>query len=54
VVGAVKRDPLVPLGDGHTPLDPDDVAGLRLSYISTRGELNEAEQANIAAALATR
>jgi fido (protein-threonine AMPylation protein) len=38
--------PLLPLGHGHTPLD-DDRQGLKLSYITTRGELNEAEQENI-------
>ena len=40
-------DPLVPVGDGHTELTDDDRQGLLLSYISTRGELNEAEQRNI-------
>ena len=40
-------DPLLPSGDGHTPLGEDDLEGLKLSYITTRGELNEAEQANI-------
>jgi Fic-DOC domain mobile mystery protein B len=40
-------DPLLPLGDGHTPLDDDDRQGLKLSYITTRSELNEAEQENI-------
>jgi Fic-DOC domain mobile mystery protein B len=43
----VPSDPLLPLGDGHTPLGDDDRHGLKLSYITTRGELNEAEQANI-------
>jgi len=33
--------------DGATPLDPDEMAGLRLQHISTRGELNQLEQANI-------
>ncbi len=32
---------------GATPLDPNEIAGLRLSYISTQSELNAAEQANI-------
>lgn len=32
---------------GATPLDADDVSGLIPSHISTQGELNEAEQANI-------
>lgn len=40
-------DPLGPLGDGHTPLGDDDRQGLKLSYVTTRGELNEAEQQNI-------
>jgi Fic-DOC domain mobile mystery protein B len=40
-------DPLLPLGDGHTPLDGDDREGLKLTYITTRSELNEAEQENI-------
>lgn len=37
--------------DGATPLTPDERAGLRLRHIATRGELNEAEQANILAAI---
>ena len=40
-------DPLLPLGGGHTPLDGDDREGLKLTYITTRSELNEAEQENI-------
>ncbi len=44
-------DRLVPSGDGHTPLSDDDLAGLIPSYISTRSELHEAEQRNIAVAL---
>lgn len=32
---------------GATPLDPDEIGGLIPSHISTQGELNEAEQANI-------
>lgn len=32
---------------GATPLNPNEIAGLRLSYISTQGELNAAEQDNI-------
>jgi Fic-DOC domain mobile mystery protein B len=40
-------DPLLEQGDGHTPLDPDDYDGLIPTYITTRGELNEAEQRNI-------
>ena len=41
-----RGDPLLPAGDGHTPLGDDDRQGLRLSYVTTRGELNEAEQEN--------
>ena len=33
--------------DGATPLDPDEMEGLRFSHISTRGELDQLEQANI-------
>lgn len=44
-------DPLVPRGAGHTALSPDDRDGLLPSYIATRGELNDAEQRNIAEAL---
>lgn len=32
---------------GATPLNPDEVAGLKLTYISTQRELNAAEQDNI-------
>ena len=48
------RDPLLPAEDGHTPLDEDDLVGLKLSYITTRGELNEAEQENILRAMTER
>lgn len=44
-------DPLVPLGDGHTELPHDDRHSLIPTHISTRGELNEAEQRNISTAL---
>lgn len=44
-------DGLAPDGEGQTPLDADDLDGLIPTYITTRGELNSAEQANIAAAL---
>lgn len=33
--------------DGATPLDPDELAGIRFKHITTRGELDELEQANI-------
>ncbi len=32
---------------GATPLDPDEMEGLRYRHITTRGELDELEQANI-------
>lgn len=47
-------DPLLPLGVGHTELGPDEQVGLRLTYITSRGELNDAEQRSIAAALLRR
>lgn len=37
--------------DGQTLLDPDDRVGLRQTWISTRADLNVAEQANILRAL---
>lgn len=37
--------------DGATPLDPDDAAGLRPTWIATRADLNAAEQENIARAV---
>jgi len=33
--------------DGATPLDRDELEGLRFRHITTRGELDELEQANI-------
>ncbi len=33
--------------EGATPLDPDEMEGLRFKHISTRGELDQLEQANI-------
>lgn len=33
--------------EGATPLDPDEVAGLKFKHITTRGELDELEQSNI-------
>lgn len=40
-------DPLDPQDDGNTGLTPEEREGLVPSYITTRAELNEAEQANI-------
>ncbi len=37
--------------DGATPLGPQELAGLKPTWISDRRELNEAEQANILAGL---
>lgn len=34
-------------GDGQTPLDPDEQIGLKPSWVATRGDLNDAEAANI-------
>lgn len=47
-------DPFASADDGHTPLDVDDRQGLIPTYISIRGELFDAEQRNIAAALRRR
>ena len=33
--------------DGATPLDPDELAGLKFKHVSTRSQLDELEQANI-------
>lgn len=38
--------------DGATPLDPDERKGLKFKHITTRGELDELEQANIEQGLA--
>ena len=37
---------------GATPIDPDEAVGLRLTHITTQGELNRWEQENIVEALA--
>lgn len=42
-------DPLVPVGDGHTEVTAEERAELIPTWISTRGELYAAEEANIAA-----
>ena len=39
--------PLASAKAGATPLDLDEIAGLRLKGIATQGQLNAAEQANI-------
>lgn len=33
--------------DGSTPLDPDEMSGLLFKHVTTRGELDQLEQANI-------
>src|SRR5262245_60373790 len=38
---------LVGGGEGQTPLDPDEGAGLIPSWVATRGDLDRAEQENI-------
>lgn len=38
--------------EGATPLDPDEAQGLKLRHVTTRGELDELEQANIEQGLA--
>lgn len=40
-------NPLLPLGDGHTEISDEDRHGLIPTYISTRGELWDAEEAAI-------
>lgn len=37
--------------DGATPLDPDEMAGLKFKHITTRGQLDHLEQANIESGL---
>ena len=37
--------------EGATPLDPDELEGLKLKHVTTRGELNELEQVNIQSGL---
>jgi Fic-DOC domain mobile mystery protein B len=41
------NDPFLPVDDGQTPLTPEELERLIPSYITLRGELNEAEQINI-------
>lgn len=37
--------------EGATPLDPDEMEGLKFKHITTRGELDELEQVNIQSGL---
>jgi Fic-DOC domain mobile mystery protein B len=41
------NDPLVEQNDAATPITPEERAGLKPAYITTRAELNEAEEANV-------
>jgi Fic-DOC domain mobile mystery protein B len=43
-------DHLVGHGDGQTPLDADEAAGLIPSWVATRGDLDRVEQENVATA----
>ena len=36
---------------GSTPLDPEEKTGLKFKHVTTRGELNHLEQANIQSGL---
>jgi|GEM_PF-1866132 len=38
--------------DGATPLDPDEMEGLKFKHVTTRGQLDHLEQANIQEGLA--
>ena len=46
-----SRGPIWDARDGQTALDPDDRIGLRQTWISTRADLDIAEQSNIRRAL---
>lgn len=37
----------LPLEEGQTPLDPDEAHGLKLNWVASRADLNDAEAANI-------
>lgn len=44
--------PIADEPDGATPLDPDELDGLRFRHMTTRGELDQLEQVNIESGLA--
>lgn len=39
--------PITDEPDGATPLDPDELEGLKFRHVTTRGELDELEQVNV-------
>ena len=43
--------PIADEPEGSTPLDPDELDGLKFKHITTRGELDELEQVNIESGL---
>lgn len=45
------RSWMAPEDDGQTPLDPDEVHGLKLAFVATRADLNSAEATNIVAGM---
>lgn len=51
MVASGVTDPLLPAGDGHTPITPEEAAELIPSWIATRDDLYRAEQDNIASGL---
>lgn len=40
-------DPLFDASDGNTPIDEEEARGLKPTWVRTRGDLNDAEAANI-------
>lgn len=40
-------DPLFDTSDGNTPIDEDEAVGIKLTWVRTRDDLNQAEAANI-------
>jgi hypothetical protein len=37
--------------DGATPLDPDELEGLKFKHVATRGQLDHLEQASVTSGL---
>jgi hypothetical protein len=40
-------DPLFDTSEGNTPIDEDEALGLKLTWVRTRRDLNQAEATNI-------